>query len=76
MVIFTLILALAFAILAVVFFTFSHNQLMAWHPWDLILDGVIILLFMNLMPRGIGGLLTDLRDRWATRRAADRDAAP
>ncbi len=55
------------ALLAVAFFTFSHNQLMAWHPWDLILDGFIILLFMNLLPRGIGGLLTDLRQRHAAR---------
>jgi len=58
------------ALLAVVFFTFSHNQLMKWHPWDLILDGFIILLFMNLLPRGIGGLITDLRQRWALRRGA------
>ena len=58
------------ALLAVVFFTFSHNQLMAWHPWDLILDGFIILLFMNLMPRGIGGALTDL---WHRRRARPVD---
>jgi branched-chain amino acid transport system permease protein len=64
------------AILAVVFFTFSHNQLMAWHPWDLILDGFIILLFMNLMPRGIGGVLTDLWHRRSVRRAAGGDAVP
>ncbi|MBI4969968.1 MAG: branched-chain amino acid ABC transporter permease [Rhodospirillales bacterium] len=64
------------ALLAVVFFTFSHNQLMAWHPWDLILDGVIILLFMNLMPRGIGGLLTDLGLRWAAWRASAGSRVP
>jgi hypothetical protein len=40
------------------------------YPWDLILDGVIILLFMNLMPRGIGGLTVDLWHRRANRRAA------
>jgi branched-chain amino acid transport system permease protein len=59
-------------LLAVVFFTFSHNQLMEWHPWDLILDGFIILLFMNLMPRGIGGLLTDFGQRWNSRRSAGK----
>ncbi len=64
------------AILAVVFFTLSHNELMAWHPWDLILDGVIILLFMNLMPRGVGGALADARHRWSRRRASRGDPAP
>ncbi len=62
------------ALVAVVFFTLSHNQLMAWHPWDLILDGFIILLFMNLLPRGIGGLLTDLWQRRALRCSADGSA--
>jgi len=56
------------ALLAVIFFTFSHNQLMALHPWDLILDGFIILLFMNVMPRGLGGLASDLWHRRSGKR--------
>jgi branched-chain amino acid transport system permease protein len=58
------------ALLAVVFFTFSHNQLMSLHPWGLILDGFLLLLFMNVMPRGIGGVIADLWQRRASRRAA------
>jgi branched-chain amino acid transport system permease protein len=60
-------------VLSVVFFTLSSNELMKYHPWDLIIDGLIIVLFMNCLPSGIGGILTSVRQRvrpW--RRRAER----
>lgn len=48
------------AVLSAAFFTLSSNYLMQFHPWDLIVDGVIIVLFMNFLPKGIGGLLATL----------------
>lgn len=43
-------------VIAAVFFVFLHNQLMAFHPWDIIVDGLIIILFMNVLPNGLGSL--------------------
>lgn len=52
------------SIISAVVFVFLHNQLMALHPWDVIVDGVIIILCMNLLPEGIGGMLLKLRRKW------------
>lgn len=51
------------SVLSVAFFTLSSNELMKYHPWDLIIDGLIIVLFMNFLPRGLGGIITFLGQR-------------
>lgn len=50
-------------ILAVLFVTLMSNYLMALHPWDLILYGLIIVVIMNVLPEGFGGVLRRLRGR-------------
>lgn len=44
------------AIISVVVFELLHDSLMAYYPWDLIVDGVIIIVFVNFLPRGIGSI--------------------
>jgi len=56
-------------VLSVVFFTLSSNELMKYHPWDLIVDGLIIVLFMNFLPRGLGGIITSIGQRVWQRRS-------
>lgn len=43
-------------LVSVMFFTVTHDYLAAFHPWDIILDGLVIILFMNVLPHGIGSL--------------------
>lgn len=47
-------------ILSVVVFALIHDSLMSLYPWDLIVDGLIIIIFVNFLPGGIGSLST----RW------------
>lgn len=60
------------AMLSAIFFAVASDQLIALHPWDLIIEGLIIVLIMNFLPRGLGGLLQTARSKWesafATRR--------
>lgn len=62
--------SIAGVLLAAAFFTLLHNQLMAYHPWELVIDGLIILIFMNLLPHGIGSLIGRLQ---ANARRRDRE---
>jgi ABC-type branched-subunit amino acid transport system permease subunit len=48
------------AILSVAMFTLLSNYLLAFYPWDLLLQGLTIVLFMNFLPRGLGSLATRL----------------
>ena len=50
------------AILSVVVFTLMSNYLLAFYPWDLLLQGLIIVLFMNYLPRGLGSVMARLFD--------------
>jgi len=50
-------------LISVVFFTVSHNYLTRFHPWDLVLDGLIIILFMNFLPQGVGSKLSNIFNR-------------
>jgi branched-chain amino acid transport system permease protein len=56
--------SLAGSILSAILFVFLHNYLMALHPWDVIIDGVVIILCMNFLPEGIGGVLAKVRRTW------------
>lgn len=47
-------------LLSVVVFALMHDSLMALYPWDLIVDGLIIIVFVNVLPGGVGSLAT----RW------------
>jgi branched-chain amino acid transport system permease protein len=51
------------AIVATIIFTLVSSYLMALYPWDMVIFGLIIVLFVNLIPGGIGGRLESLRDR-------------
>ena len=42
------------AIAATVIFTLFSSYLMALYPWDMVIFGSIIVLFVNLIPEGIG----------------------
>jgi branched-chain amino acid transport system permease protein len=53
------------SIVSAILFVILHNYLMAFYPWDVIIDGVVIILFMNLLPEGIGGFLNKIRCAWA-----------
>ncbi len=55
-------------ILSVMVFTLLSSYLMAFYPWDLVLQGVTIVLFMNFLPGGLGSL--------ATRFARGKDQLP
>jgi len=55
--------SIAGVILSVVFVTLASNYLMALHPWDLILYGLIIVVIMNVLPEGFGGVLRRLGTR-------------
>lgn len=44
-------------IVSVVIFELLHDNLMAIYPWDLIVDGLIIIIFVNFLPGGIGSLV-------------------
>jgi len=48
------------ALLSVVIFTLMSNYLLAFYPWDLVLQGLTIVLFMNFLPRGLGSLTARL----------------
>lgn len=50
-------------LVSVVFVTLSSNYLLALHPWDLILYGLVIVLIMNFLPDGFGELIARLRPR-------------
>jgi branched-chain amino acid transport system permease protein len=43
-------------IVSAVLFVLLHNQLKSFHPWDVIVDGIVIIFFMNVLPRGLGSL--------------------
>ena len=62
--------SIAGSILSVVVFTLLSNYLLAFYPWDLVLQGLIIILFMNFLPRGLGSLMPTL---WGF---ANRQPAP
>jgi len=51
------------AIAATVIFTLFSSYLMALYPWDMVIFGSIIVLFVNLIPQGIGVHLESLRNR-------------
>jgi len=57
-------------ILGVLFFTAVPEYLRAAQSLRMVLLGVIMVAGIVFMPRGFGGLLEDLRDRWRVRRAA------
>ncbi len=63
--------SIAGAALSVVVFTLMSNYLIAFYPWDLVLQGLIIVLFMNFLPRGLGSLPT----RFARNGAALQETA-
>jgi branched-chain amino acid transport system permease protein len=44
------------AILSTIVFTLLSSYLLAFYPWDLVLQGVTIVLFMNFLPGGLGSL--------------------
>jgi len=46
------------AVLSVIVFTLLSNYLLALYPWDLVLQGLTIVLFMNFLPRGLGSLVS------------------
>lgn len=48
------------ALLSVVFFTLLSNYLLALYPWDLVMQGLTIILFMNYLPRGLGSVVARL----------------
>lgn len=48
------------ALLSVAVFTLLSNYLLAFYPWDLLLQGLTIVLFMNFLPRGLGSLAARL----------------
>jgi branched-chain amino acid transport system permease protein len=51
------------AIAATVMFTLFSSYLMALYPWDMVIFGLIIVLFVNLIPGGIGVHFESLRSR-------------
>jgi branched-chain amino acid transport system permease protein len=48
------------ALLSVVVFTLLSNFLLAFYPWDLVVQGLTIILFMNFLPRGLGSVVARL----------------
>ncbi len=58
------------SIVSAVLFVILHNHLMALRPWDVIVDGLVIIVCMNLLPHGIGGLLAHARRRWTRVKSA------
>jgi ABC-type branched-subunit amino acid transport system permease subunit len=48
-------------VLSTVFFAVLSSYLMAFYPWDMVIFGSIIVLFVNLLPEGMGHFL----DRFA-----------
>jgi branched-chain amino acid transport system permease protein len=52
------------AIAATVIFTLFSSYLMALYPWDMVLFGLIIVLFVNLIPGGLGERFHLLRNRY------------
>jgi branched-chain amino acid transport system permease protein len=52
------------AITATVIFTLFSSYLMALYPWDMVLFGLIIVLFVNLIPGGFGERFDLLRNRF------------
>ncbi len=45
-------------IIAVVAFTVFQNYLRSLYPWDMVLYGLLIIVFINLMPQGVGEMLS------------------
>ena len=52
------------AIAATVIFTLFSSYLMALYPWDMVIFGLIIVLFVNLIPGGLGERFDLLRNRF------------
>jgi branched-chain amino acid transport system permease protein len=52
------------AIVATVIFTLFSSYLMALYPWDMVIFGLIIVLFVNLIPGGLGERFDLLRNRF------------
>jgi branched-chain amino acid transport system permease protein len=44
-------------IIATLIFTFSQNYLRSLYPWDMVFYGLIIVVFINFIPQGIGEVL-------------------
>ena len=51
------------AMAATILFTLFSSYLMALYPWDMVIFGSIIVLFVNLIPEGIGVHFGSLRSR-------------
>ena len=51
------------AIVAVIFFTIFSSYLMQIYPWDMVVLGLIIVVFVNMFPGGIGEWITQLWHR-------------
>jgi ABC-type branched-subunit amino acid transport system permease subunit len=44
-------------VLSTVFFAVLSSYLMAFYPWDMVIFGSIIVVFVNLLPEGMGHFL-------------------
>lgn len=53
-------------IAAAVLFTLFSSYLRALYPWDMVIFGLIIVLFVNFLPGGLGERLDSLRQRFQT----------
>lgn len=62
-------------VLSAIFFTILNNYLISLHPWDLILEGLIIVVCLNVMPQGIGGSLGQWLRRISNGGAKNSDRA-
>jgi branched-chain amino acid transport system permease protein len=51
------------AVVAAIMFTLISSYLMALYPWDMVIFGLIIVLFVNLVPGGIGRQFDFLTNR-------------
>jgi branched-chain amino acid transport system permease protein len=52
------------AVAATVIFTVFSSYLMALYPWDMVIFGLIIVLFVNLIPGGLGDGFDKIRNRY------------
>ena len=52
------------ALASALFFTMLSSFIMSLHPWDMVLFGFIIVLFVNIMPGGIGEYLVRAAHRF------------
>lgn len=48
-------------IIATATLTIFNNYLLSLYPWDMVIYGAIIILVVNLVPGGIGGLLSKIK---------------